>query len=427
MDSKLLNFTIIFSLCFNQIILQGYSFTDPTKSASSNGGARSSFAGYNNRFTPNQMRNNVGGQSGVGMPVSKYGNSSQQSGQKQLPFNNNQGRNNNVAQQNSSGGSSRVDFANDPNILRLVSSNPQIKNILQQALNSGDSNQLQNVLTLLRTFAGNMNGGGGGSGGNNSRNQGLRSQQKNNQVQHCSAPKYGGIMNAVKGINMSKLNQLKHNSSANISFVYYKKTEETNFTEYKLVFRFDENKKSNYVYSHFVISRTMASEPNFQNYLVTGNTTLLSQIINETDFSVNNNIKCIDLKIMFNGGLQRGISTSAFGGGGIAPQTFQGANPGFNPQQQQQGFRGFNQQIPQQQQFGGFNNAVQQPQQPRFGYNPMQQQQFGGQQSFGYNGAQNQQMGGQGLGYRPPAMGGGFGGQVPQNSNSGGTFMINQN
>jgi hypothetical protein len=374
------------------------------------------------------MRNNASGQSGVGLPVSKFGAKPQQN---QPQFNNN-----NLNHTNNSGGNVMANIANDPNILRMISQNPQIKNILQQALNSGNSTQLQNVLTLIQTFAGN-NGGNSGGPVNGNQRLGGNNRPQGDQVQHCSAPRYGGIMNAVKGINLSKLNDLKHTSDSKVGFVYYKKTEEANFTEYKLVFRFDKNKKTSYVYSHFVISRTLQSDPNFQNYLVTSNTTLISQIVNETDFSVNNQIKCIDLKIMFNGGIQNGISSSAFGGGGIPQQTFPGANQGFNQAPQQQ-FGGFNQQIPQQQ-FGGFNQAPQQqfggfnqaPQQQFGGFNPMQQQfgrpnpQFQGQQQMGYNGMQNQ-AGGQGFGYQAPQSGG-FGGQVSQNNNPGGTFLINNN
>ena len=437
---------------------QGYSFKDPTAESKH----KSNLNGYSGgtvsrmKVAGNQMRNSsIGG--GGALPVSKYGSVSRGQNMQNASTVKYNGA------QSNQGGNSQDALAN------LMRTNPQIKQLIVNAMNSGNQQQIQSVIKLVSSFLDSGAGGSSGMGGGSSLGGGASlggaslggAASAGNNVQHCSAPKYGGVMNAVKGINLGRIKAMDHSSDEKAVFVYYKKTDETNFTDYKLVFRFDKRGKQSFVYSNFVISRTIQGEPNFQNYLVTSNANLLSQIINESDFAPTNVIKCIDLKVMYNGGINNAMSTSAFGSGG-APQP--AVNPGFN-----QNFGGNNNFNPArnqqpQQNFGGFGG---QPQQNFGGFGGQQQQNFGGfggqqqnfrppQQNFGGFGGQQQQQNFGGFGGQPQQQNfGGFGGQPqqnfgyggfqqggnrapfnggfmnnnsqPQGGNTGGTFMINKN
>ena len=370
--------------------MQGYSFSDPTSKNKN----KSSLNGYSGNTVSrmnvagNQMRNSMttggGGGGGAGLPVSKYGSGSRNTPVKTTPqpqvqsTNNNQGGNN--------------------GLMQLIQSNPQIKNLLVNAMTSGNQQQLQNVLSLLQSFMKN---------GSNSNTQTATTPVKPTpnpaaNVQHCNAPKYGSIMNAVKGINLNKINDMSQSSSAKAAFIYYKKTEETNFINYKLVFRFDKGDVKSFVYSNFLLSKTIQNDPNFLNYLITSDTSILSEIINETDFSATNMIKCIDLKVMFNGGINNVMTNSAFGSGAARnpynqPQMNQGYNPGMGMN------TGYNQ-------MGGMQ--------------PNRFNGYGGQSNMGYGGQMSQPQ----MGYRP-AYNGGFispSSQMPSQNNGGGTFMINK-
>ena len=391
---------------------QGYTFKAPTANSENTSGLN----GYSGnrvsrtKIAGQQMRNGV--VPGGNLPVQTFG-----------------AKNNPPPAVQPAGGNQ---------LASVLQTNPQLKQMIQQALTSNTPALIQYVLTLLQCFSGGV---GAGAGAPAPQAGGGQQGDAAEQVSHCETPRYGGIMNAVKGISLTKVNDLQHASSAKVAFVYYKKTEETNYYEYKLVFRFDKNSKTSLVYANFVISRQVQSEPNFQNYLVTSDASLMQSIVNESDFSAANIIKCIDLKIMFNGGTQSFQASSAFGTGGAPMPNNQ--NRGFGQQQQrfpQQGFQqqGFQQQgFPQQQQgFGGqgfqqqgFGQSQGFPQQgfQQQGF-PQQQQSFGGQGQFGYN----PQGGLHGLGYRAP-FNGGFAPQQRQpaptqgGGGSGGTFVINQN
>ena len=360
----------------------GYSFQDPTKKSGSQ--QRSGLSSINKQFTNRRnLNNNSSGGSG-GMPVSKFG-------AKKTPN-----------PMNQTGSQNPNNSNNMQQIMQLLQSNPQMMSTFQNAMGSGNSQQKSALLTTLLTLI-----GGGNNNNNNNNNMGQQIQKpgRPDLPTHCSTPKYHTIMNAVKGVSMNKEKALAHNSQEKVSFVYYKKTEEANFLLYKLVFKYKKNSRDSFVYSEFSIPKISGHHLKFQNYLITSNKNLLQSIVNETDFSYNNTIPCMDLKIMFNGGIagQAPASTSAFAGNP--------GNMGMNPQMMGNGMMGNNMMgnnMMGNNMMGNNmmgNNMMGNNMRQGFGYQA-QPQVSGG---FGYQG-QNQQRGG--FGYNPQMQ-----------SQTGGTFL----
>lgn len=287
----------LMGLCLVSQTIQtnGYSFKDPTSKSPSSGLSK-----INSNFTSRRNIHNTTPTQGSGMPVSKFKQSSP--GAQNKGYNNLGGATgaktvggNNQAQDNGN---------NATQILQLLQTNPQMMKLFQSAMGSGNSQQKSNMLSTLLTLIGGSGAGGAAA---------PKSAPGPEMPGHCSAPKYNTVMNALKGIPIAKEKALQHNSVEKIHFVYYKKTEKTNFYGYKLVFKFVKMGKNSYVYADFSIPKIAGHHLNFSNYLITSNDRFLQTMVNETDFSPKNLIKCIDLKIMFNGGIGGQVQTSAFG------------------------------------------------------------------------------------------------------------------
>ena len=97
-------------------------------------------------------------------------------------------------------------------IAQIMATNPQIKALVQQALNSGDQAKIQQILTLLQAFSGGQGGSGGAAPGQSSSG----SAPPSGLPPHCSAPKYNTMVNAVKGIPMAMEKHLATSSEFKI-------------------------------------------------------------------------------------------------------------------------------------------------------------------------------------------------------------------
>lgn len=374
-----------------------------------------------------QFGANSGGSGGGALPQSRYGsvsssatNNSNSGSTYSNPSggvgqnNNPQVRTPNFHSQSPQGGNTGGGGLNDlASVLAKVNNNPQIMQLLQKALASGNQQQIQSMIQLINNFS-----GGSGNSGNQGPIQGHQNPNKPTVAPHCAAPKYNTIMSAVKNVSFKFERELMPTQAGSvggtsqISYVYYKKKEETNYFEYKLVFKFQTGPVVRFTYFHFTIPKSFSNGVRFSTYFTTSNENLLTQIIRETDFASSNVISCGDLKSVYNGGGGGPRFTSAFSAQTSVPGF---AAPAQNNFQQPRGF-----QQPQVfQQPGGFQQAGGFQQQQQFGF--QQQQQFGMQQGFGgmnqmgaFNpfGAQQQQQQPQGQSFGAPA-------------NSGGAFIFN--
>ena len=379
-----------------------------------------------------------GGSGGAGMPQQTYGNisssatnNSNSGGTYSNPsggVGTNNGPNTTTPNfsQNQGGNNAGGDLAS---ILAKVGNNPQIMQLLQAAMASGNKQQLQSMIQLINNFSGSS-GGGGAQTQNNGQPGFHQNQQPGsnpNVPPHCAAPKYNTIMSAAKNMNLKFESQLNNKQGGNlgssqISYVYYNKKEETNYIEYKLVFKYQTGAITRYNYFHFTIARSYTDGVRFSTYFTTSNTNLLTQIINETDFAATNAISCGDLRGVYNGGGGGPRFVSAFSAQPAAPVSGFGGQGQFQQQQQQQqGFGNFRQP---QQNFGQQQQNFGQQQQ-NFG----QQQQNFGQQQPGFGGVNQMgafnpfggQQGGQFQQQQQPQQS--FG--APANS-GGGAFLFNQ-
>ena len=367
----------------------GYTFNDPTGKSTSN------LNGYG-RSKKRVPRHNGGG-GGGGLPVSKFGAAKPQA-------NGSYGNFSGASPQAQSAVGGSGNNSNTMNqIMGLLQTQPQLMNNFKSTMSNGNSQQKGQLLqTLMQLLGGN---GGGNAGAAMASPQAAAAADG---PAHCSAPKYNSIMNAVKGINLSKEKALQHGATGKILFVYYKKTEEANFVGYKLVFKFEDGPKRDYVYADFTIPKLSGSALKFQNYLVTSNPGLLKNIVNETDFSANNQIECMDMRIMFNGGVAGQKTSSAFGN---APASNMGGGMMRGNNMIGQGMMGGNNMMGQG--MMGGNNMMGQS---------MMGQGMMGQGMMG-QGMMNQGMMGQGMMMQNrQGMGGGFGFNANQ-GNSNGTFI----
>jgi hypothetical protein len=273
-------------------------------------------------------------------------------------------------------------------ISQILATNPQIKALVQQALQSGDSNKIQQILTLLQAFSGSS---GGSAAPNGNAAAAVAGAPPSGLPAHCSAPKYNSMVNAIKGIPLSMEKNLATQSPFKVFLNYYSKKDENNYWEYKLVFRYEDYNSKKYVYAHFSIPRSVPDQVGIETYFITSNDKLMKSIVNDNTYVASETINCIDIKTVFNKNFGVNVQSSSFTSG-PAQSSF-----GYNPS-------------------AGLNQA--QPQQ--FGRNPMAPSMNpmmggGGFNPFGGNSfaPQNPQ---QSFGYQPPS---------GQAASAGGTFLIN--
>lgn len=344
----------ILGLLSLSISSQGYGFKDPTS------GSSSSLLGFGGSVNSGQamgaqMRSN-GNAQGM-MPVSR--SKSNQGSQGNSGYNNLSSviNTNQRNVQTVQGGDSSNSLSK---MMNLVNSNPKLLNIWKQAQGSNNQSTKNSVMDLLMTFLGGSNSGGGSPA----------AAPQSPTVAHCSAPKYMTIMNAVKAIPKKLELQFKQTDQTKITFIYIKKNEETNFINYKLVFKYESGQKKVFSYFKLNIPRMAGSDPKIETFFTSSKPTLMSTIVNETDFGLNNVIKCIDLKIMFNGGLGQNIPPSSFGGSqpgsSMMPGRY-GAHQAMNPMMQNQAMN------PMMMQNQGMNALLMQS----MGVNPMMMQNIG--------------------------------------------------
>ena len=181
---------------------------------------------------------------------------------------------------------------------------------------------------------------------------------------HCLTPKYQNIGSASKNIPLKLESDVSSNSSSSIEYLYYKKKAETYYDEYKLVYSIKRPSKMVYIYLHFISNRASSNLVTFQTFLTVSKTNILSQVVNETDFSLNGRIDCGNLKNAYTG--QKIYQSSFFSAAGLLSNGgFQGGyNPGAAPVWGQNSFGQQtypypNQNQNQNQNFGGF--GMQQP------------------------------------------------------------------
>ena len=388
---KTSQFTILCLLLTSQVYSSGYTFSDSTKKSTS------TLNGYSGNTV---KRKNVPSGGSGGMPVSKFGAQPQSHGGYKNLGSMGSGNKNVVTNPNAQAQMGNNSTMNQ--IMNLLQSQPQLMNNFQTTMSSGNAQQKNLLLTTLMGLI----------GGNSSQAQPAAPQMP----AHCSAPKYKSVMNAVKGINMSKRKALQHDSLEKISFVYFKKTEEVNFLGYKLVFKFQNGSKVSFVLADFSIPKISGSHLKFTNYLITSNTNILSSIVNETDFSINNTIQCMDLKIMFNGGVKGHSTQSAFGGNvssAIGRQNMMGGNNMMGNNMMRNNMMGNN--MMGNNMMGGNMMGGN-----MMGNNMMRNNMMGNNMMGGNMMRNNNMMGGNMVG--SSMMGGGMGYKAPKS----GTFMTNQ-